>query len=63
VDAIARVTGQAKYTHDIKLPGMLYARVLRSPHPHARIMSIETSAASRLPGVQAVITHETAQVV
>jgi xanthine dehydrogenase molybdenum-binding subunit len=63
VDAIARVTGQAKYTHDIKLPGMLYARVLRSPHPHARIMSIDTSEASRLAGVQTVITHETAQVV
>ena len=63
IDAIARVTGQAKYTHDIKLPGMLYARVLRSPHPHARIMSIETSAASRLPGVQAVMTHESAHVV
>jgi CO/xanthine dehydrogenase Mo-binding subunit len=42
---------------------MLYARVLRSPHPHARIVSIDTSEVSRLPGVQAVITHETAQVV
>ncbi len=63
VDAIARVTGQAKYTNDLKLPGMLYARVLRSPHPHARIRHIDTSAASRLPGVQAVMTHETAQVV
>ncbi len=63
VDAIERVTGQAKYTHDIKLPGMLYARILRSPHPHARIMSIDTSEASGLPGVHAVITHETAQVV
>jgi len=63
VDAMARVTGQAKYTHDIKLPGMLYARVLRSPHPHARIVSIDTSEASGLPGVQVVITHETAHVV
>jgi len=63
VDAIERVTGQAKYTNDIKLPGMLYARVLRSPHPHARLLRIDTSAASRLPGVQAVITHETAHVV
>ena len=63
VDAIARVTGQAKYTNDIKLPGMLYARVLRSPHPHARIVSIDTREASGLPGVQAVITHETAHVV
>jgi xanthine dehydrogenase molybdenum-binding subunit len=63
VDAIARVTGQAKYTRDLKLPGMLYARVLRSPHPHARIVSIDTSEASRLPGVRAVISHETAHVV
>ena len=63
VDAFERVTGQAKYTNDIKLPGMLYARVLRSPHPHARIRRIDTSDASRLPGVQAVMTHETAQVV
>jgi len=63
VDAIARVTGQAKYTNDLKLPGMLYARVLRSPHPHARIRHIDTSEASRLPGVQAVMTHENAQVV
>ena len=63
VDAIERVTGQAKYTHDIKLPGMVYARVLRSPHPHARILRIDTSEASRLPGVQAVMTHETAHVV
>jgi xanthine dehydrogenase molybdenum-binding subunit len=63
VDAVERVTGQAKYTNDIKLFGMLYARVLRSPHPHARIRHIDTSAASHLPGVQAVITHENAQVV
>ena len=41
VDAVARVTGQAKYTNDLKLPGMLYARVLRSPHPHARIRRID----------------------
>jgi xanthine dehydrogenase molybdenum-binding subunit len=47
----------------MKLPGMLYARVLRSPHPHARIVSIDTREAARLPGVQAVISHETAHVV
>jgi CO/xanthine dehydrogenase Mo-binding subunit len=63
VDAIARVTGEAKYTNDLKLPGMLYARVLRSPHPHARIRRIDTREASRFPGVRAVITHENAQVV
>ena len=37
IDAIERVTGQAKFTRDWKLPGMLYAKVLRSPHPHARM--------------------------
>ena len=63
IDAIERVTGQAKYTRDWKLPGMLYGKVLRSPHPHARLVSIDTSEAEALPGVQAVITYENAQVV
>ncbi len=56
VDAIERVTGAAKFTRDVKLPGMLYARVLRSPHPHARIVSVDTSEAARLPGVRSFIT-------
>lgn len=55
-DGPAKVTGQAKYTVDIQLPGMLVGRVLRSPHPHARILSIDTSRAERLKGVKAVIT-------
>ena len=63
VDAYERVTGRATYTRDIRLPGMLYARVLRSPHPHARIRRIDTLAAEALPGVRAVITHATHQVV
>lgn len=63
IDAYERVTGEAKYTRDMRLPGMLYARVLRSPHPHARMVSIDTTAAAALPGVQAIITHENAQVV
>jgi CO/xanthine dehydrogenase Mo-binding subunit len=63
VDAYERVTGKATYTRDIRLPGMLYARVLRSPRPHARIRSIDTSAAEALPGVRAVITHETHEIV
>lgn len=63
IDAVERVTGQARYTQDWKLPGMLYARVLRSPHPHARIASIDTSAAQALPGVRTVITYDNAQVV
>jgi len=63
IDAIERVTGRAKYTNDVQLPGMLYARVLRSPHPHARIRSIDASKARALPGVKAIITRENCQVV
>jgi 4-hydroxybenzoyl-CoA reductase alpha subunit len=58
VDGAMRVTGQAIYADDM-LPGRtLHCRILRSPHPHARIKSIDTSAARRIPGVQAVITGE-----
>jgi carbon-monoxide dehydrogenase large subunit len=50
------ITGQATYTDDIKLTGMVYAAILRSPHAHARIRSIDTSAAQEAPGVLAVYT-------
>jgi xanthine dehydrogenase molybdenum-binding subunit len=63
IDAIERVSGKATYTGDVKLPGMLYARVLRSPHPHARIRSIDVTKAKALAGVKAVLTHETCKVV
>ena len=63
IDAYERVTGRATYTRDERLPGMLYARVLRSPYPHARIRRIDTAAAEALPGVRAVITHETHELV
>ena len=63
IDAVERVTGKATYTNDIRLPGMLFGRILRSPHPHARIRSIDVSKARALPGVKAVITHENGQVV
>ena len=63
IDAVERVTGRAKYTNDVQLPGMLYAKVLRSPHPHARIRSIDVSKAKALPGVKAVLTHENCKVV
>lgn len=53
-DAMAKVTGEAKYTSDIQLPGMLYGKMLYSPHPHARIASIDASEAERHPGVFAV---------
>ena len=58
IDARQRVTGKATYTSDVSVPGMLYARVLRSPHPHARIRKIDASKALAMPGVKAVITHE-----
>jgi xanthine dehydrogenase molybdenum-binding subunit len=58
IDARERVSGKATYSGDVQLPGMLYARVLRSPHPHARIRRIDTSKAQALPGVKAVVTHE-----
>ncbi|HEX8494608.1 MAG TPA: xanthine dehydrogenase family protein molybdopterin-binding subunit [Pyrinomonadaceae bacterium] len=54
VDGRAKVTGTARYTADVRLPGMLYARLVTSPHPHARIRSIDTSAAERHPAVRAV---------
>ena len=57
LDAIERVTGQAKYTGDLELPGMLVARVLRSPHPNARIVRIDTSQAEALQGVRTVVTY------
>ena len=63
IDAYERVTGRATYTRDVRLPGMLYARVLQSPHPHARIRGIDVSKAEALPGVRAVATHENARVV
>lgn len=54
-DAKDKVTGAARYTVDLQLPGMLYAAVLRSPHPHARIKSIDLSEALALSGVRAAI--------
>jgi len=56
VDGVAKVTGEAVYTFDMTLPNMLHGKLLRSPHPHARIVSIDTSEAEKLPGVKAVIT-------
>src|SRR3989449_4016122 len=63
IDAVERVTGKATYTNDVTLPGMLYARILRSPHPHARIRRIDVSKAMALPGVKTILTHENCQVV
>jgi CO/xanthine dehydrogenase Mo-binding subunit/aerobic-type carbon monoxide dehydrogenase small subunit (CoxS/CutS family) len=56
IDAPSKVSGRLKYAGDMVMPGMLYVQVLRSPHPHARIVSIDTSAAEAMPGVEGVIT-------
>src|SRR6266545_2381352 len=57
VDAREKVTGRAVYTYDMAFPGMLYGKLLRSPYPHARIVSLDTARAKRAPGVLAVITN------
>jgi 4-hydroxybenzoyl-CoA reductase alpha subunit len=55
IDGLAKATGQALYADDIQLPGMLHAKILRSPHPHARIRAIDCSRAEALEGVHAVV--------
>lgn len=62
-DAIEKATGQAEYTFDMELPGMLYAKALHSPHARARIVSIDTSRAEALFGVKAVLTGEESDIV
>src|SRR6201991_4131956 len=55
-DGVDKVTGRAQFAADTTMPGMIWGKVLRSPHPHARIKSIDTSKAEKLPGVKAVVT-------
>ena len=55
-DGVPKVTGRALYGSDLAMPGMLVGRVLRSPHAHARIRSLDTAKAAALPGVKAVVT-------
>lgn len=57
-DAFVKVTGKAVYLHDIKLPGMLECRLLKSPYAHARILNIDTSKAERVPGVRGILTYK-----
>ncbi len=57
-DGVDKVTGRARFGADFNLPGQLVGRVLRSPHAHARILSIDASKAERLPGVKAVVTRD-----
>ena len=56
LEGIRKATGELRFTDDIYLPGVIYGRILRSPHPHARILHIDTSLAEKLPGVKGVIT-------
>lgn len=58
VDGVAKVTGEAKYTVDVTVPGMVHAKVLRATVPHARIVRVDTARAAELPGVVAVVTGE-----
>ena len=58
LDGPDKVTGRAKYTYDINRPGMIYGKIVRSPHPHARIVSIDLSAAQKAPGVKAALACE-----
>ncbi|HEY2170002.1 MAG TPA: molybdopterin cofactor-binding domain-containing protein, partial [Candidatus Angelobacter sp.] len=54
VDGPDKVSGRAKYTYDVHRPGMLYGKVVRSPHAHAKVVSVDTSAAEKMPGVKGV---------
>jgi CO/xanthine dehydrogenase Mo-binding subunit len=58
IDGGERVTGRATFTADLQLPGMLYGKILRSPHPHAQIRRIETRRAEKLPGVWRVLSFK-----
>ena len=57
-DGLEKVTGEARYGSDINLPGQLHGKVLRSPHAHARVLSLDASRAEALDGVRAVITSD-----
>ncbi len=58
VEGSQKVTGQAVYTADVKLPGMLWGKILRSPHPHARIRRIDSAKARQVTGVRAIVTGQ-----
>src|SRR5207253_6644804 len=54
VDSPVKVSGLAKYTYDVHRPGLLYGKILRCPHAHAKVVSIDISAAEKMPGVKVV---------
>ena len=57
LDGPDKVSGRAKYTFDVKRPGMLYGRIVRSPYPHARVKSVDLSAAQRVPGFRTALVY------
>ena len=59
IDGYERVTGSATYTMDVTLPGMIHAVIVRCPHAHARVLSVDTSRAEALPGVSGIVTAAT----
>src|SRR5512146_1095086 len=58
VDGPAKLRGWAQFTADVEMPGMVYAKVLRSPYAHARLLRVDASRAAKLPGVVAVLTRD-----
>ena len=58
VDDLPKITGKGIYVFDVVLPGMLFGKVLRSPHAHAEILKIDPSEAWKVPGVRSIITAE-----
>src|SRR2546430_3398401 len=57
IEGLEKVTGSARYTEDLYLPGMLHARLVLSPHPHARVVAVPREIAVAVPGVAAVVTE------
>ena len=55
IDGVYKTSGRAKYTFDVKVPGMIYGKIIRSPHPAAMVMKIDSSEAEKLAGVRAII--------
>src|SRR3954449_1824342 len=57
LDGPDKVTGRARYSYDINRPGMIYGKIVRSPYPHARVVSVDLAAAQKAPGVKAALVY------
>src|SRR4051812_49850005 len=60
LDGPDKVTGRARYSYDINFPGMIYGKIVRSPYPHARVVSVDLAAAQKAPGVKAALVYREA---